>query len=645
MPYSIGVLQAYVERRLDHPQDYEFLLPIYTRIKVEDAVKKLSEAHIVGFSAYVWNEKISLKIAETLKLHYPEIFIFFGGPQVPDRSESFLKKNPFIDCASHGEGEQVFLSILQNFSAGSWENIPSISYLKKDGTYVQNPRIQRLKDLSAVPSPYLEGTFVPLMRANPQEHWIALWETNRGCPFSCTFCDWGSAVASKVNSWEIERLYKEIEWFAEHKIEYVFCADANFGILPRDVDVARYCAETKKKYGYPHALSVQNTKNATERSYLVQKILSDAGLNKGVVVSLQSVDSQTLKAIKRDNIKLETYYEIQRRFAAEGIETMSDLILALPGETYDSFTRGVSTVIENGQHNRIQFNNLSILPNAEMGDPEYQKKYGMVMVETKVVNVHGGWQEAGDEIFETQQLVIGTNTMPKEDWVKTRAFCWMAGFLHFDKILQIPLIVVHETTGLSYDQLIKLFSEGWFNQLEPNAKEKFPTLSEIYNFFLEKARDIQNGGEEYCYSCAWLNMWWPADEYILIKICVESKLEDFYLEAKKVLELFLKSNSITISPKIIEDAVCLNKSLIKRPFQVEDLEVELSCNIWEFYRAVLEGKKVSLENRISKYCINRTKEKWNSWEDWFQKVIWWGNKKGAYLYGNTAIGTELAGHF
>ena len=58
-------------------------------------------------------------------------------------------------------------------------------------------RAPRLRELSPLPSPYLENVFEPLLDANPDERWLALWETNRGCPFSCTFCDWGSATAAK----------------------------------------------------------------------------------------------------------------------------------------------------------------------------------------------------------------------------------------------------------------------------------------------------------------------------------------------------------------------------------------------------------------------------------------------------------------
>src|SRR5476651_1052406 len=390
LPYSIALLQTYVQKFSPNPERYEFMTPLYKRIRIADAVEQLKDADIVGFSTYVWNGRISLEIARHLKELKPGIVILFGGPHVPDQPEAFMRANPQIDLAVHNEGEITFLKLVEAYpDRGSWASLPDVSLVAPDGSVVRNANIDRVRDLDEIPSPFLEGAFDTIMAANPNESWIGLWETNRGCPFRCTFCDWGSATAAKVTKFGEERLFAEVDWFAEKKIEYIFCCDANFGIQKRDVDIANYVADIKKTTGYPVALSVQNTKNATERAYLTQKILSDAGLNKGVALSMQSVDMPTLEAIKRDNISLNTYMELQRRFTRDKVETYSDLILGLPGETYESFVKGVDLLMENGQHNRIQFNNCSILPNAEMGNPEYQKKYGMVTVESKIINIHG----------------------------------------------------------------------------------------------------------------------------------------------------------------------------------------------------------------------------------------------------------------
>lgn len=637
LPYAAGLLQAYVQKHSRHPQRYTFSLPIYSRIPVQAAVERLLGADVIGFSAYVWNIRISLEIARRIKAQRPQTLIIFGGPQVPDRAEQFLRENAFIDLACHGEGEPVLLDILENYPSRTWENVSSVSYLDADGRFVARPRAERLRDITLIPSPYLEGVFESLMTASPQEKWLILWETNRGCPFQCTFCDWGSAVAAKVSQFDMGRLVAEVEWFAAKKIEFIFCCDANYGMLTRDYDITRHVADAKARSGYPQALSVQNTKNATERAYAVQKLLSDAGLNKGVAISLQSVDSNTLSAIKRQNISTESFQELQRRFTRDRVETYSDLILGLPGETYDSFADGISQVIANGQHNRIQFNNLSILPNAEMGDPGYQKKYGLVMVQTKIINIHGSLAEAREEIPEMQDLVIATASMPREDWVRTRTFCWMTALLHFDKVLQIPLILLHELCAVSYRELIEAFLD--------RQADRYPVLAEIGRFLRDKARDIQNGGAEYCHSAEWLDIYWPADEYVLIKLAVENRLKAFYDEAEALFGEFLSARVLDLPPSALHQAIELNRSLIKLPFQTACLELETSYNIWEFYRESLVGTRIPLAKRRTVNRIDRTKVVYHSWKDWCREVIWYGNKKGAYLYGNESVERELAGHY
>ena len=101
---------------------------------------------------------------------------------------------------------------------------------------------------------------------------------------------------------------------------------------------------------------------------------------------MQSVDTHTLKEIKRDNISIKDYQELQKRFTEDGITTYTEFILGLPGDTYDSFANGVSDVISSGQHNRIQYNNLSILPNAEMARDDYIKSNKIITKSVPIVN-------------------------------------------------------------------------------------------------------------------------------------------------------------------------------------------------------------------------------------------------------------------
>ncbi|MEK7090107.1 MAG: radical SAM protein, partial [Patescibacteria group bacterium] len=461
--------------------------------------------------------------------------------------------------------------------------------------------------------------------------------TSRGCPFSCTFCDWGSNTKSKVMRFELDTLYKELEWFAERKIEFIFCCDANFGIFPRDVDIARKAAEVKAKYGYPHALSVQNAKNAEERIFQAQKILADAGLNKGVTLAFQSRSPEVLKAIDRENISSIDFINLNRRFVEANIETYSDMIIALSKETYDSFADGIALTIKEGQHNRIQFGNLSMMPNAPMAEPEYIEKYGLKTVEVESVIYHGVIDEDPGGIPETEDIVIETKSMSREDWVRTRVFCWTTSLLHFDKIFQIPLIILAETTLASYRDLIEVFTEGDLTE--------FPILSEIGSFFTDKAKSIQQGGIEQCPSKEWLNIYWPPDEFIFIKLCREGKLDQFYVEAKNALFRFFASRPLVVDPQLLKEAIGFNRALVKLPFCDKDLVFESSYNLREFYQGKRAMREVELEKGSFRYSIDRASQKWWSWEDWFRYVVWYGNKRGAYLYGNQPMGSEIGGHF
>ena len=536
----------------------------------------------------------------------------------------------------HGEGERTFFELLKIFPSRKINQIPGTSKITESGAFYSNPKADRTKDLSIFPSPYLSGVFDDLVSI-PGEEWLVLWETNRGCPFQCTFCDWGSAIADRVFRFDMERINNELDWFSKNKIEFIFNCDANFGILPRDVDIAHRAAINKKQFGYPKVLSTQNTKNATERNYLTQKILSDNGLNKGVALSMQSLFIPALANIKRQNISLQTYEELQRRFNLDNVTTYSDFILGLPGETYESFTDGVATLIKNGQHNRIQFNNLSVLPNAEMGDPEYQNHYGMELTDSNILNIHGSLDYSKNNIDEIQKLVIATNSMPRNMWRKTRAFSWMTALLHFDKLLQIPLVLLAESTGISYRQIIESFCEV--------DNDDFPLIAEIRDHFYSRAKIIQNGGPEYYYSKEWLGIWWPDDEYQLIRLSAEGKLDIFYEESRKLLETLLKRTQNHDSIPLVAESIKVNHALLKQPGLYDDLKIESEYNILEIYNQVLKDQPFSFKRIKSKYRIARSTQTWKDWQTWCREVVWYGNKKGDYLYGSASLEKHYAGHY
>jgi len=665
LPLSVGMLQAYAKKHLVYSDDYDFFAPIYTFVRIEEAAEFLSDADIVGFSTYIWNFENSLAIARELKRRKPETVIIFGGPQVPDSkkqfrrvrtvdlnfeeilrkrmnfTEDFHRLNPEIDICVHGEGERVFRYILEQMAIDGCRDksrIPSASYIDTDGIFHFNSKLERMndKELIEAPSPFTTGVFDKLMSIFSNQKWVLMYETDRGCPFQCTYCDWGGATEDRISRFSMEQIYGDIMWVGEHKIPYIFLCNANFGILERDIQIAEHFAEIKVKYGYLEAVSTQNSKNPKKHTIEALKILAKAGLNRVTVMSQQSLNPATLKAVRRDNMKLDEYYKMQKQLAAEGVYTMTDIILPMPEETYQSIVDGTSTLITNGQHNHIQLNFLTILRNTEMGNPEYQECYGFEVVRTKITSHHGKRNDSISGVEEYQELVVATNAMPRKDWVKAWTFCWMTSLIYFNKLLQIPIITLHEYYGVPYGQALEAFVKN------PSCSEGLPILSEIYKFFANFARDIQEGcSGEYFHSEEWLDIYWPSEEYILIKLCIENKLEDFYREAELIMMQFMTPNKPI---EVLLESLKLNESLIKLPFQVEDLDLNLNYNIWDVYQSVLLGGSADYKSGHYSYSIDRTTDRWDSWSEWCQKMVWYCNRRGAYLYGNKNPHREITGH-
>jgi hypothetical protein len=210
----------------------------------------------------------------------------------------------------------------------------------------------------------------------------------------------------------------------------------------------------------------------------------------------------------------------------------------------------------------------------------------------------------------------------------------MVALLHFDKVFQMPIILMRELAGMPYLEILDLFGEGDLTGC--------PTIKGVRDFFHETAVSIQKGGPEYVHSKEYLDIYWPADELALIHLIADNKIEAFYNEALKILRRALGSEFVSLIPAL-EDAVKLNRSLLKLPFQTEDLDVTLRYNIWEFYRGVLRGEQIPLLDKPVTYHIDRTTQAYWKWDDFCREVIWYGNKKGAYLYSNQQIEPQIAG--
>jgi radical SAM superfamily enzyme YgiQ (UPF0313 family) len=385
-PLALGVIYSALKNYKNGILLNKFNLIPITYLKPQDMISGPYQKFGSGvwlFSNYMWSIDINLQISKAIKAHSINNLTIHGGPSTPEykrASEMFMSTNSHIDVSVHGEGEVVVTEIFNHINkmAGekiSYQNetfkeITGLTFRNNlDGTFIRTPKRTRTATPDEVPSPYLTGTF-DVYEGQVE---AAIIESNRGCPFGCTFCDWGSATNQKVRKFDLDRVKDEIKWIGENKVRVLWIADANYGMYDRDIELSKYIIETKEKYGYPQEVVVNYTKNSTWRLVEIIKIFSNGGIMSQGIMSIQTTDSETLEVINRKNIKTEKYDELVKVFYDLKLPLSTDLMIGLPGITVAGFNNDLQRYID--MDVSVKAYPTQLLPNSPMADPDYIEKY------------------------------------------------------------------------------------------------------------------------------------------------------------------------------------------------------------------------------------------------------------------------------
>jgi len=414
LPLASGLLASFMKKHLPD-QEFAINAPIV-------------DPSAVAFSVSLWNFNYSINKALEIKRKYPDCRVVFGGPSASKARD--LTPFDIIE----GEGEAAFLKWFSGIDT-------------------------QINSLDDIPSPYISGVFDGMIGTDTQ----AIIETNRGCPFGCAYCFWGKG-SKAVKHHSIEYVRAEAEWMGQNKIKYVFCADGNFGMFPRDQEIARIYADVKKRYGYPEKFRVCYGKNAEKSVFETASVLSDAGLSKSVTLSPQTRNTVALGLIGRQNIKDTFFDEMQSKYDNAGIPVYSELILGLPGETYESFKDGLLKTMRSGNQLFIYF--CESLPDTKIAEPAYRRENEILTKKTLLTPVHCKPMDPA----EYEDIIVATKTMPMDDWKRCAVLAWMVQLYYSMKVI---------------DKLPEDILEFCLGEIEKKA--------EIPKYFDQKAEDVIKG--------------------------------------------------------------------------------------------------------------------------------------------------------
>ena len=442
MPLGVSYLKTVMDRDVPEVESRLFAYPA----TLLDALKN-DPPDVLMLSNYMWCEELSHYFARVAKRINPEMLVVFGGPNIhieDERQKQYMREHPEVDVFVLGEGDFLAAEVMKHYlDAGMSRKklgervLPSSLYRTADGEIRLEKMWDRRREIDDIPSPWLTGALDEFFDGRL----VPMIETNRGCPFSCTFCVQGTRWYTKVHYFSLERIREEIQYIARkvhdkcRQVGTLRIADSNYGMFERDIEISSYIGEMQRQYKWPTMIDATTGKNRPER------IIESLEKVSGALVlyqAVQSLDEDVLRKIKRQNIKLEAYEQLQVAVRGRGLRSNSDLILALPGETLESHIRAIHKLVDAGVDQVSTFQ-LILLKGSEMETLASREEFAFEQryrISPKTFGEYGG-----EKVFDIEHVVVATDTLPFEDYVKARIYALGCAALwhdnNFDEVLKL----------------------------------------------------------------------------------------------------------------------------------------------------------------------------------------------------------------
>jgi len=421
IPINIGFIASYAKKIFS--EDIEVHLFKYPNDAIDNIKKEMPD--LICLSNYSWNSNLSEHVAGIAKKINPNIITAQGGPNLPHNQSQqieFIKRRSSTDIFMVFEGEITTSKIIKRLLETNLnknkifaKSIEGTVFLKANNNELVKGNLpERIKDLDEIPSPYLNGLLDKFFdgRLTP------FLETNRGCPFTCAFCHTGVEYFQKINMFSLMRIREEIDYISrrchELGITNLHIADTNFGMYPRDGEVTKYLLDSHNKYQWPMSIMSTTGKNNKKRVIEITKILGNMFT---VNMSAQSMDEKVLKNIRRSNISLDTYIDINKHLKSVGRSTKAELIMLLPGETKSTFIEGIQKIIETGVSS-LTIYTLMMLYGTEFKNDEFRKRYGYVG-KYRIVPLNYGEYD-NKKIFDYEEVAVENNDITFAEYLSLR---------------------------------------------------------------------------------------------------------------------------------------------------------------------------------------------------------------------------------
>lgn len=484
---ALGYLQAYAQadRRLagkvSFRQQCSYIADPMEKTwrSIEDRLRgQPAGTRVVGFTNYFWSRPLNLRIAGRIRSAFPDALIVFGGNDVTNQGSTVLGEDSPVDVVANGEGEAVFANLLAAYLGGrdahALHDVRGIAFRERTGTIVATGAEPRIQDLDSIPSPFHSGA---CSGGDIASSMVVMCEFSRGCPFKCSFCYWGAAVGTRVRRFSSERIRQDLDVLFAHMRPgaTLYIADANFGMTDSDIEAAQVISEVARRRRKPIRVFSNWAKNTNRRVIETASILFRNRLIYNVTLSAQSLNPEVLEIAQRKNIPFQYYGDLHKRFRSLGIPTYTELILGMPGESYESFLAGIENVISVGGAPVIY--PLLLLNNTDYNEAWVREKYA---IRSRFLPY---------QMFDTGMLaetVVGHASLSYQEWIRGMGLTALVPVLQ-GGLLKFLLRQLHQVHGLSYVGMI----DGLLDYCLEGKVRSSPLFQQVFTNLIESWKSPQ----------------------------------------------------------------------------------------------------------------------------------------------------------
>jgi len=346
VPLAAGCLVAALpaeQRRTCH------LVDLFPRPDEDAWLAQLLEhsPDLIAFPLYSWNRLPLLSLASRLRQLRPELVLVAGGPEASATPRDLLEDGT-LDGVILGEGEQTWTDLVSDLAAGREpQSHPGLLWGPAGEV---DPEPAPALPLDALNSPWTSGVL------SPAENGGVLWETARGCIYSCAYC-FDARGSHGVRHVPEKRLIDELRLFSSSGVAQVWILDSTFNAPP---ERGKRLLRLLRK----HAPLLHYHLEARAELLDAETIELLSQLHCSVQLGLQSTTPQALKYLHR-SFDRERFDHVCRLLNQYGITYGIDLIYALPGDSHETFVASLDYALSQ-RPNQLDIFPLSVLPGTEL---------------------------------------------------------------------------------------------------------------------------------------------------------------------------------------------------------------------------------------------------------------------------------------